>query len=119
MSFLHENGIVHGNIRGVGHYRLLSHFYFNCRQSNVLITDAGHALLTDTGINATVVDTCDYIPLPENASWMAPELFIWDEDEKAEVERTNTRTSMSDVYSFGRTIEEVAIHPTFTTAHWF
>lgn len=78
-------------------------------QSNILITSTGHTLLVDTGISATVADTCEYIPLPENAAWMAPELFDWDEAEEAEAEATNIRTPKSDVYSFGRTIGEVIL----------
>lgn len=77
----------------------------NVLQSNILVTEAGHALLVDTGINATVVDTCEYIPLPENASWLAPELFVWEEEGGS----SNACTAMSDTYSFGRTIEEVLL----------
>lgn len=40
---------------------------------------------------------------------MAPELFIWDEADEAAAETTNPRTAKSDVFSFGRTIEEVTL----------
>lgn len=88
-------------------------------QSNILITNPIHALLVDTGINATVTDTSEYKPLPGNAAWMAPELFVWDEAEEAEAEAMNIRTPKSDVYSFGRTIEEVIFLRLFSSLSQF
>lgn len=79
-----------------------------------MITDTGHALFVDAGVNATLIETCDFIPIPKNANWMAPELFVWDEAEQVEIEGTRTCTSMSDVFSFGRTMEEVAFSPAWT-----
>ncbi|KZT18326.1 kinase-like protein, partial [Neolentinus lepideus HHB14362 ss-1] len=85
LEYLHENGIVHGHLRG----------------ANILISDDWHACICDFGLanfadplidsnSSIVVDRVGSVP------WMAPELLRSSHDDVY-----SYPTFASDVYAFG------------------
>ncbi|CAE6423368.1 hypothetical protein ACGC1H_002322 [Rhizoctonia solani] len=89
LSYLHENGIIHGDLKG----------------ANLLITGDGTPVLTDFG-NSTLKDrTLKFTQAPGDDAftvrWSAPE-FIKDSG-------ISLRTKASDVYALGMTIYEAII----------
>lgn len=110
ISYLHEKGIVHGDLRGV---RLLCKaipsaiMYINITsQVNILIDDKLHVRLMDFGLTVfadktgSFDGTCDVGAQP----WMAPELL---EPQKMGLESFQ-RTYASDIYAFACVCIEVS-----------
>ncbi|KAG6910118.1 hypothetical protein DXG01_013172, partial [Tephrocybe rancida] len=85
VKFLHENGIVHGNLKS----------------RNILVNDIGQACLADFGISSvisketTAFNCFSYVTQDCTARWQAPELF------DPETEETVYTTKESDIYAFG------------------
>ncbi|KAG5350239.1 hypothetical protein C0989_012012, partial [Termitomyces sp. Mn162] len=86
LDYLHSNRIIHGDIKG----------------PNILIDDAGRALLSDFGISSVSDSSiAAWSSQSTGASkggstrWQAPELFDVENDESVK------NTTASDVYAFG------------------
>lgn len=118
LQYLHEVGIVHGDLQGVrlpqiiGLFRLLK-----LVQRHILVTDDGHACLANVGhanivreqgdsVLATVSTTVDN----SNLRYLAPEHYTLEAASKL-------ATKQGDIYSMGMTIYEVhrnticTVHP--------
>lgn len=81
MAYLHEMGVVHGDVKG----------------GNVLVSSNLHALLCDFGLAKTVdATTSTSLKGAGTVRWQAPELF-----------NDAPRSFKTDVYAFGMTIYEV------------
>ncbi|KAG9030078.1 hypothetical protein FS837_003376 [Tulasnella sp. UAMH 9824] len=81
LSYLHENDIIHGDIRG----------------TNILISDLGGALICDFGLSKMKdSNTSTGQKGAGSSSWMSPEVLLG-----------GHKTFQSDAYSFGMTIAEV------------
>jgi serine/threonine protein kinase len=102
--------IVHGDLKGVNNFSPLS--ISTCltvtMQNNVLITRAGHAVLTDFGLSQVIEDLSGpsgntTTTIPGTVRWQAPELVMDDEnDQKLQL------TFSSDVWAFACTAYEVS-----------
>ncbi|KAJ7617184.1 kinase-like domain-containing protein [Roridomyces roridus] len=78
LSFLHVHNIVHGDLRGC----------------NVLVTDSGHACLTDFGLAGLLDTTTSTL---ESFQWTAPEVL---QPEAHGLEKS-VRGTPSDIYALG------------------
>ncbi|KAJ8085076.1 serine/threonine protein kinase, AGC [Marasmius tenuissimus] len=98
MAHLHECEIVHGDIKG----------------ANVLVNEAGRALLADFGLAITVADSTTRAKpstseMKGSIRWMAPELFRSSNGIRATMGGGKDRTHKfsRDVYAFACTVLEV------------
>ncbi|KAG8903410.1 hypothetical protein FRB99_003340 [Tulasnella sp. 403] len=81
LCYLHEQGIIHGDIKG----------------SNILVSATIHALLCDFGMSRSIGDkTQSQLSGGGSYRWMAPEIL-----------RGNQKSFASDVFSFGMTIYQI------------
>ena len=104
--------IIHGDLKGVSTLLCrLDHAYVGHGnvQVNVLISDAGEAVLGDFGVATVVVKDSDQEEDDEqfrgSVRWMAPELVATDPSSTG----TWNITPATDVYAFGCLILEVCI----------
>lgn len=105
LVYLHLNGIVHGDLKGVS---ILPTPYICLTkpllQLNVLIDDAGNAVLCDFGLSRVKADVtsrtanADDSGIIGSRNWMAPELLIGKSLKKS-----------CDIYAFGMTLYEVTV----------
>ncbi|KDQ13016.1 hypothetical protein BOTBODRAFT_33899 [Botryobasidium botryosum FD-172 SS1] len=94
LQYLHNSGIVHGDVRG----------------PNILISTSGDACIADFGLSNALADFNPQLystlwHTGGNPRWVAPELMITLEPGTAT--RRPLRTKESDVFSFGRVIVEL------------
>jgi len=90
LIYRHDQGIVHGNLRG----------------SNILINNSGCACLTDFGLATIISDESTIISTtsgPSITPWMSPELLHPDQFGSS----GGRPTKESDCYALGMTIYEV------------
>jgi len=108
MIYMHEQGIIHGNLRGVRSNPTvtLPHPSLHNSKSNILIDNNGHACLADFGLlrvlsdEPTITSTAG---VATRAQWMSPELLL-----PNNFGPTDGRpTKESDCYALGMTIYEV------------
>ncbi|TEB22338.1 kinase-like protein [Coprinellus micaceus] len=91
MSYLHENNIVHGDLKG----------------ANILVSESGRASLADFGlsrVSGPALLTSVVTGTAKNTGtirWLAPELLSLEDDADPKVTRT------SDVYSYGCACYEI------------
>jgi serine/threonine protein kinase len=104
MSYLHGEGIVHGNLYPVSHLSARLQFKINFSvnsptQGNILISNQGTARVTDIGLNTLVMQHMYSDVTPVTATWMyaAPE--------KLEL---GIRTTETDIYALASTIYTVS-----------
>ncbi|KAL0069377.1 hypothetical protein AAF712_003397 [Marasmius tenuissimus] len=107
MAYLHECEIVHGDIKG----------------ANVLVNEAGRALLADFGLAITVAESTTRAKpstseMKGSIRWMAPELFRSSNGIRATMGGGKDRTYKfsRDVYAFACTVLEV--RPLFYSHAW-
>ncbi|KAG6905130.1 hypothetical protein DXG01_004669, partial [Tephrocybe rancida] len=100
LTYLHENGIIHGDLKG----------------PNILVDDVGRACLADFGISSIsdlqiVAWTTQSSGTVKGGStrWQAPELFAIGDSDMAdeEAEAAVKNTMASDVYALGCVFFEV------------
>ena len=112
LKYLHSNGVIHGDVRGVSDMdhdskrrrrRLTSDIAVD--QSNVFISQERHVQLADFGLAAIDDVTSRGSATSEAGSkrWMAPELH---DPERFGLKHFE-RTPATDMYAFGSTILEV------------
>ena len=109
MTYLHDLGIVHGNLKGV---RLVPprhhHPHWQMNQANILIDDTGAALVADFGL-MTMIDLSTFLSETVHSPggtwrWMSPKLL------DPESFGSNGRlTRGSDRYALGMVIYEVSL----------
>ena len=105
---MHEQGIIHGNLRGVRPNPIVTLPYPSLHnpKSNILIDNNGHARLADFGLLRILSDESTITSTAGGATtaqWMSPELLYPDG-----FGLTDTRpTKESDCYALGMTIYEV------------
>lgn len=106
LVYLHLNGIVHGDLKAVSILPINYYGYVVTKlalQLNVLIDDAGNAVLCDFGLSRVKADVTsrtvntDDSGIVGSRNWMAPELLIGKSLKKP-----------SDIYAFGMTLYEVS-----------
>ncbi|KAG6890511.1 hypothetical protein C0995_007710 [Termitomyces sp. Mi166 len=92
LKYLHENGIVHGDLKG----------------KNVLVSEDGRAVLADFGTSSILdYNTLVGVSPPPSVSqegtarWRAPETFNFEGDEEL------PDTTASDVYAFAMVVYEI------------
>ncbi|QRV95924.1 Tyrosine kinase catalytic domain protein [Ceratobasidium sp. AG-Ba] len=96
LSYLHSSGIIHGDLKG----------------SNVLISETGHALLTDFGNATRQENTLQFTgavsTIGRSSRWTVSGECIFNakEEEAPELFEESVFTPESDVYALGMTILE-------------
>ncbi|TFK19388.1 kinase-like protein [Coprinopsis marcescibilis] len=92
IAYLHANGVIHGDIKGM----------------NILITDSGHACLTDFGLSniaeSNIISwssVCSSSSHSGTIRWQAPEFF------NPEDEANRPKTTKSDIYAFACVCYEI------------
>ena len=103
MAYLHEEGIVHGDLRGVSRLypRMLVFFVDAHEQNNIYVNDDLSVVIAEFGLSVFANDNFkdDESRRGGNAEWLSPELLE---------PHTHTRpTKASDVYSFAMLCIEV------------
>lgn len=108
LAYLHENDIIHGDLKGVGFRAPPLTTILIISQANILVHNSGRALLADFGLSAvTDPQILKWTSQSSAASkggttrWQAPELFDMDTDE------TVNNSKASDVYALGCVLYEV------------
>ncbi|KZT22026.1 kinase-like protein [Neolentinus lepideus HHB14362 ss-1] len=81
LAYLHDSGLVHGDLRGV----------------NILVDDNWHVQLSDFGLTDIIESTQRSSSRGGSVRWMAPELI----NPRAFLDEVFRRTTASDIYSFG------------------
>ncbi|KAG6827892.1 hypothetical protein H0H92_010055 [Tricholoma furcatifolium] len=110
LLYLHKNGIIHGDLKGVSwtETTVCDMFTNYSPQPNILIDGSGRARLADFGISAVsdsniIVWTSQSSGASKGGSvrWQAPELFDVENDEEVK------NSPASDVYAWGCVAFEV------------
>ena len=105
---MHEEGLVHGDLKGVRFLVTRSSLYtqLTCSQANVLINNSGHACLTDFSLLTIASDRSIFTSSCVQGGtlqWMSPELI-----DPGGFGLTEIRpTKESDCYALGMVIYEV------------
>jgi len=112
LIYLHGQGIIHGDLKAVSYFYVTVIFaiftdviYF---QLNVLIDDAGNAVLCDFDLSHIKSDTSSSIvganscSIVGSCNWTAPERLMG-----------RTLKSPSDIYALGMVIFEVGVSPQY------
>ena len=105
---MHEEGLVHGDLKGVRFLTTWSplHVQLTCSQLNILINNSGHACLADFGLATIASDQSIFISSCVGGGtiqWMSPELL-----DPGRFGFTESRpTKESDCYALGMVIYEV------------
>ena len=100
VQYLHSEGIVHGDLRGVSmHNLLLSDPNNHYSQSNVLLDSEFRVQIADFGLTR-LSDSTATSSGAMSYHFAAPELFGADTDEASDEAPLMARTTMSDVYAF-------------------
>ena len=105
---MHEEGLVHGDLKGVRFLTTRSSLYtqLTCSQANVLINNSGHACLTDFSLLTIASDQSIFISSCVGGGtiqWMSPELL---DPERFGLKKSRP-TKESDCYALGMVIYEV------------
>ncbi|KAG5635033.1 hypothetical protein H0H81_012644 [Sphagnurus paluster] len=109
LLYLHRNGIIHGDLKGVrAFFSIISPDSQALQQPNILVNDAGRACLADFGISSVVDEkilawTSHSSALSKGGSvrWQAPELF------DLETDKFVPNTTESDVYAWACVCYEI------------
>jgi serine/threonine protein kinase len=107
LKYLHENNVVHGDIKIVGGSAVpySCYIYSNAFQDNVLISDQGVAQISDFGI-AQILGVQGYTTLTyRNVRYAAPELRPLSDDV-----HDVRPTFASDIFSLGIFLLQVRTH---------
>ena len=110
LIYIHDQGMIHGDLKGVGLRRLESLFYlthFSGVKANVLIDKTGNARLADFGLLTILSDPTNILSSTSSihggsARWMGPELI---DPERFGLENSRP-TKSSDCYALGMVIYE-------------
>ena len=103
---MHDQGVVHGDLKGVCFQATWSPCGLPCSQANILIDYGGHARLADFSLltivsdQSTVISTCIQ---GGTVQWMSPELI---DPDRFGLEKTRP-TKESDCYALGMVVYEV------------
>lgn len=104
LLYLHSRGLVHGDLKAVRIFPPPSPYLTNISpQLNILIDDAGNAVLCDFGLSRIKADTTSHTTKADEGSivgsrnWMAPERLLGGILKKP-----------SDIYALGMTIYEAS-----------
>ena len=108
---MHGEGVIHGDLKGVGLPERNSHCCILTRpflKVNILIDEQCHACLVDFGLVTIISDpehptTSISSPSAGTTRWMSPELLDQDHPDF----RGGRRTKESDCYALGMVIYEV------------
>ena len=105
---MHEEGLVHGDLKGVRFLVTRSSLYtqLTCSQANVLINNSGHACLADFSLLTIASDQSIFISSCVQGGtiqWMSPELI----DPEGFSLKKSRPTKESDCYALGMVIYEV------------
>ena len=105
LRYLHNHpkgSIIHGDLKGVGGLVKIQIYSDVFTKVNVLISDEGHALISDFGLSQIIGSSFDMTsssPYGGSVNWMAPEILNPPDEEDAPL-----MTVESDVWAFGMTI---------------
>ena len=106
MEYIHSEGVVHGDMRGVIYLILLCYNVNSYLQENVLLDDNFHVQVADFGLTR-LSEATNTRSGALHLNFAAPELFGISEDDDDPSNDPPPRTQMSDVYSFGCLFYEV------------
>ena len=105
LCYLHNHprgSIIHGDLKGVGGLVKIQIYSDGFTKVNVLISDEGHALISDFGLSQIIGSSFNMTassPCGGSVNWMAPEILKPPDEEDAPL-----MTVRSDVWAFGMTI---------------
>ncbi|EJU03708.1 kinase-like protein [Dacryopinax primogenitus] len=108
VAYLHDNGIVHGDLRAVRRSVIVSILLSCSQQDNILVACDGQPQLANFGLSVVVDDV-----LPEQTTstmfagsvrWMPPERI---QPSKFGLTEVSCRTFASDIHSLGMTLWEM------------
>jgi len=109
VAYLHEFGIIHGDLKGVSPMLMRLSSHSQVAQANVLVDNAGVAQVTDFGLMtmadlSTIVLSRSSVSSGGTLCWMSPELL-----NSPAFGSSGCPTRGSDCYALGMVIYEVSL----------
>ena len=108
MSYLHRNGIVHADLKGVRGWFIVQSQQLSIHilaQDNILVSADGKPKINDFGISRIVVNSrtiADSTRVRGNTRWMEPELLSVNLN--VLVSEHPSHTKATDVWAFGMVV---------------
>ena len=105
IEYIHSEGIVHGDLRGVFFPRPVCRIIQSFFQANILLDDELHVQIADFGLTR-LSEATNTQSGALHLNFAAPELFGFSDNDDS-TNDTPARTQISDVYAFGCVYYEV------------
>lgn len=110
LGYLHKQGIIHGDLKGVSFRFSAKSLVLTLGQGNILIDSECRARLADFGLSVIVDESSVRSDCEVNGTvrWMAPELFFPEHFGFTNVDLRRLPSQSTDIYAMGMTIFEVS-----------
>ena len=105
LAYLHQHGLVHGNLTGVSLGFLVQSVRLITPEHNILIDSNGIACVSGYGLETLLRDEASSRSIPTNVRWMAPEVL----GAKSGHVPSENNGKATDVYSFAMIMFEVSL----------
>ena len=103
LAYLHDNNVIHGDMKAVSKCYLILTYLNRFVQDNVLMSNEGQPLICDFGLARVVPESVSLSNSTNNMRgsirWMAAEFFSYDD-----MKRVSRHSKTTDIWSFGATV---------------